>query len=137
MQIKLDRKIKISGSQSVAELVRGILAEQHPFDQDKELMIVIGLTQSNTVKYIDIVSMGSLKGTVAEPREVFRMAIHMAAASIILTHNHPSQNSEPSNSDKTTTKELVSAGKVLRIQVVDHVIVCDDSFFSFADEGLI
>jgi DNA repair protein RadC len=100
-------------------------------------MFAIGLTQSNHVKYVDMVSMGTLKSTIAEPREVFRMAVHKAVASIIIAHNHPSYNCKPSPTDITTTKELVAAGKILRIEVIDHLIVCEKGYYSFADEGLL
>jgi DNA repair protein RadC len=139
MLIKLDRKKKtrIFGSESVAKLVRGILAREHEFDQEKEHMFAIGLTQANHVKYVDLVSLGSLNGTVAQPREVFRMAVHRASASIIIAHNHPSHNSKPSNTDIITTRELVAAGKILRIEVIDHIIVSEEGYYSFSDEGLL
>jgi DNA repair protein RadC len=139
MLVKLDKKktIQIKGSESVAKLVKKILAKEHEFTRDKEQMFAIGLTQSNHVKYIDMVSMGSLRSTIAEPREVFRMAVHKGVASIIIAHNHPSHNCQPSNTDISTTKELVAAGKILRIKILDHLIVCEEGYYSFADEGLL
>ncbi|MGP8215548.1 MAG: JAB domain-containing protein [Bacteroidia bacterium] len=137
MLIKLERKkkIRIYGSESVAKLVRTILAKEHGFMRDQEQLFAIGLTHSNHVKYIDMVSLGSLGSMVVEPREVFRMAVHRAAGSLIISHNHPGNNKMPSNTDINTTRQLVAAGRILRIEVIDHVIVCDEDHYSFADEG--
>lgn len=131
------KNLSIKNGKFVAALIREILSKAQEFDKDKEHFFVIGLTRANKVKYIDLVSLGSLHGVVVEPREVFRVAVHKAAAALILAHNHPSNNHRPSNCDKTTTKELVAAGKILHIQVFDHVIVCDRSYYSFAEGGLL
>lgn len=83
------------------------------------------------------VSVGSLTASVVHPREVFAEAIKNKAASVIFVHNHPSGNPEPSKDDLEITKRLVNAGKILGIEIVDHIIVTKDGYFSFKEKGLI
>jgi DNA repair protein RadC len=78
-----------------------------------------------------------MSGTVADPRLIFKSALEQKAVSIILSHNHPSGNNQPSASDIQLTKNIIEAGKVLEINVLDHIIITQHGFFSFADEGLI
>ncbi len=85
---------------------------------------------------INTVSIGSLTGSVVHPREVFKPAILANAASIICGHNHPSGDLEPSNEDRAITKRLVASGRLLGIDVLDHLIIGDELHFSFADNGL-
>ena len=83
------------------------------------------------------ISVGGLSGTVADPRLIFQTALLCHATSIILVHNHPSGNEQPSVSDVQLTKNICEGGKVLEIAVLDHVIITVDNFYSFANEGLI
>jgi DNA repair protein RadC len=83
------------------------------------------------------VSSGGLSGTIADCRLIFKSAIYKLASSIILVHNHPSGNNKPSQSDINLTKKMVEAGKLLDVSVLDHLIVAENRYFSFADEGLI
>ena len=129
------KKIKITNSETAWKILKGIISKMDLFSREKEHLFVIGLNLANNIKYIDHVSMGSLKGTVAEPREIFRNAIHLGAATIIIAHNHPSNNCTPSESDTRLTKQLVEGGKILQIMVIDHIIVCEKKHYSFADEG--
>lgn len=128
---------RIMHPSQVHKLITMTIGEMQPFDRDKEFFFVIGLTRANTLKYYDMVSMGSLKSTVAEPREVFRHAILHATASIMVAHNHPSGNIQPSQSDIAITKVLYESGKVLCIPLIDHIIVTEKEWYSFANEGLL
>lgn len=132
---KKGQKISVSGSREIYELLSGLFDLLEPFDKDKEHFWVIGLTRAMTVRYLDWVSMGTMHGTVAEPREVFRNAILHGASSIILAHNHPSGNIRPSREDIDITKTLIAGGKILKIKVLDHVIIVDGDYYSFNDEG--
>ena len=78
-----------------------------------------------------------MAGTVVDPKMIFKAALDEKASSIILCHNHPSGNTQPSEEDKKLTKKISEAGKVLEIAVLDHIIVAHSGFFSFADEGLL
>jgi DNA repair protein RadC len=100
---------------------------------------VLLLNQKNRVVGVNTVSIGSLTASVVHPREVFKPAILSNAAAIILAHNHPSGQPQPSQEDRVLTVRLVAAGKLLGISVLDHVIIGDgtSAYFSFADEGLL
>ena len=100
----------------------------------KEHFIVIFLDAKNSVIVREIVSIGTLTASLVHPREVFEPAIKQNAVSIILAHNHPSGNLLPSDADITVTTNLIQAGKILGIKVIDHVIVSNDSFFSFREQ---
>src|SRR5438876_10976752 len=104
-------------------------------DVDSENFVVIMLNQKNKVIGVNTVSVGSLTASVVHPREVWKPAILSNAAAIILSHNHPSGDCQPSKEDRTLTARLVEAGKLLGISVLDHIIIGDGSskYFSFAD----
>lgn len=82
------------------------------------------------------VSTGGMCGTIADPRVIFAAALKACATSIILAHNHPSGNLQPSQSDIDLTNKLKAAGKLLDIEVLDHIILAEDTYLSFADEGI-
>ncbi len=129
------KKIRCNSSKQIHKIVWGLIQGMQEFDQAKEHFFVIGMNRAYCMTYLDWVSMGTLFGTVAEPREVFRNAIHFGASSIILAHNHPSGSLVPSKLDIAMTKDMVNAGKLLRIEVVDHVIVSHEGYYSFSDAG--
>lgn len=122
-----------TSSMAVAEIFRSILALEDEFDRDKEHFWVLGCNTKLRVKYIDLVSLGTVDASLVHPREVFRMAIHKGCSSIILGHNHPSGEIDPSSQDDEVTRRLVGAGKVLGIRVVDHIIV-GDGYYSYAEK---
>lgn len=102
-----------------------------------EVFDVLLLDSSNHVQRNVRISEGILNSSLVHPREVFRPAISEPSAAIILVHNHPSGNSEPSQEDISVTKQIVEAGKIIGIPVHDHIIICRDSYTSFAEKGLI
>jgi DNA repair protein RadC len=116
-----------------------VLFRQHLGAVDREHFLVAMLDQKNKVIGINTVSMGSLTASVVHPREVMKPAILSNAAALLCCHNHPSGSPLPSQEDRALTKRLVDAGKLLGIAVLDHVILGDgsESYFSFADEGLL
>lgn len=103
----------------------------------KEHFLVITLNGGHNINKIHVVSVGTLNRTVIHPREVFRDAIVENAAAIILCHNHPSGNVQPSDDDIETTNNLVNASKIIGISVLDHIIIEKDSYFSFVEHNLI
>ncbi len=108
------------------------------FEQlDREMFVVVLLDGKNGVIGFNVVSMGSLTATLVAPREVFKPAILANAASLILVHGHPSGDPEPSAEDKAITERLRQAGDLLGIKVVDHVVIGDGRFTSFADQQLL
>jgi DNA repair protein RadC len=95
------------------------------------------LDRANRVKGIFLLATGGMSGVVVDPRIVFRLALETFASSIILAHNHPSENLRPSQADIEVTRQLREAGKLLQIAVLDHLIITYDKYYSFADEGII
>ena len=106
-------------------------------DLSHEEFWIFLLNRANKVINRFMVSKGGIAGTVTDVRLIFKKAIENNATSIILCHNHPSGNSNPSNEDITVTKKIEEAGKILDIKILDHIIVSENSFFSFADNNLI
>jgi len=104
--------------------------------RDKEQFMVVFLNTKNMISSYEIISIGSLNTSVVHPREVFNRAIKKSAAAIILVHNHPSGNPNPSREDEAITKRLVEVGQIVGIRVLDHLIVCDDTYFSFKEMDL-
>lgn len=127
----LERK-KITSSRDAFEIMHPLLS-----DNNYEEFWIITLNRGNMVKKIHRISEGSLAGTVADPKKIFRMALEDNAASLILFHNHPSGNLTPSKKDSEITQKCKSAGLFLDMPVLDHIIIGADSYFSFADEGLL
>ncbi len=108
------------------------------FDHEvHEKFVVFWLNSANKVIGYEVVSQGILNSSVVAPREIFRGAIVSSCASIIVAHNHPSGNSEPSNEDIAITKKLAEAGKILDISLFDHIIFTDSGFTSFQDKRLL
>ena len=105
---------------------------------DREHFVVFFVDQKNRVIGVHTVSIGSLTASVVHPREVFKAAILANAAAIVCGHNHPSGDVQPSREDRATTKRLVDAGKLLGIEVLEHIIIGNEGvYFSFADENIL
>jgi len=103
---------------------------------EQEHFWAIHLNASQRVLKISLVAKGSLAQVSVHPRDIFRDAVRMNAHSIILAHNHPSESPTPSPADLELTERMVEAGKLLGIPVLDHLVICRDSFVSIASEGL-
>jgi DNA repair protein RadC len=122
----------ITSPRSVVKAVRARIK-----DKAKEHFMLITLNTRNKVTSITNVSVGTLNASLVHPREVFRDAIRRSASSVVLAHNHPSGDPTPSEEDLKITKRLVEAGKILGIEVLDHVIIGKDDSCSFKEKGLI
>ncbi len=123
---------KILSSRDAFEIMHPLLS-----DNNYEEFWIITLNRGNIVKRTLRISEGSMAGTVADPKKIFKLALEDNAASVILCHNHPSGNLTPSNKDNEITQKCKSAGLFLDLPVLDHIIIGNDSYFSFADEGLL
>ncbi len=106
-------------------------------DYRREVFAVLFLNRSNKINHFEIVSEGGITGTVADPRIILRRALEEDAVSIILCHNHPSGSLRPSRADEQLTNKISEAASLLDISVLDHVIVSENGYFSFADNGLL
>jgi DNA repair protein RadC len=131
-QARLLSNNKITSPQDVAEIFIPLLR-----DELKERFIVVCLNSSNKIIKHETISIGNLNSSIVHPREIFKVAIDCLSASIILIHNHPSGNLEPSNEDISITKKIVEAGKLMDIPVFDHLIVASEGYTSFVEKRLI
>ncbi len=106
-------------------------------DHKKEHFVVFYLDTRNQEIQREIISVGILNANLIHPREVFELAVKHSAAQILIAHNHPSGDTDPSDDDLKVTKNLIEAGKILGIEIIDHVIVSKNSFLSLKCEGLL
>ena len=125
-------KTVITTSKQIAEYLRAMIK-----DYTYEVFGVIFLNQSNKVNHFEIISKGGITGTVADPRVILKKALDAEATSIILCHNHPSGSLKPSRADEELTAKIKEAAKYFDIKVTDHLIVSEQGYYSFADEGLL
>jgi len=113
------------------------LMRRHLIDLNHEEFWIILLGRSSKVLGKELISKGGLSGTVADPKIIFHIALQHQASGIILIHNHPSGNLKPSQLDISLTKRLSEAGRMLDIQILDHLIIGDTGYYSFGDESLL
>jgi DNA repair protein RadC len=106
-------------------------------DHQHEVFGVVFLNRANKVKHLEIISQGGITGTVADPRIILKKALEQNAVSLILYHNHPSGNFLPSLADEQLTAKIKEATRYFDIRLLDHIIVSDEGYFSFADQGLL
>jgi DNA repair protein RadC len=106
-------------------------------DRDREEFVVAFLDTANTVTGLHVASVGGLASAIVEPRQVFKAALLANAAAVLLAHNHPSGNPEPSPEDVAVTRQLVGAGRVMGVPVRDHLILTGDGYTSLAERGLV
>ena len=125
-------KTVIRMSSDIAEYMRAIIK-----DFTYEVFGVMYLNKANKINHFEIVSKGGITGTVADPRIILKRALEQDATSIVLCHNHPSGNLKPSRADEELTNKIKEAARYLDIRVMDHIIVSDEGYFSFADEGIL
>ena len=122
----------VRDSRDIANYLQALLK-----DHRHEVFCVVFLNRANRVNHFEIVSEGGITGTVADPRIILKKALEEDAVSLILCHNHPSGNLKPSRADEELTSKIKESAKFFDIKVLDHIIVSDEGYFSFADEGLI
>ncbi len=120
-----------SKRQKMAAFTRKFLA-----GADREYLLALSIDNAGKLAAIEVVSIGTVNATLAEPREIFKHAILANAAGIVMVHNHTSGRCVPSEEDMATTKRIEKAGKILGIPLMDHIIV-GDGYFSFQTEGLL
>jgi DNA repair protein RadC len=131
-KIKASDRMKVKGSKDAAAAFRQVWA--YPLEL-KECFYTLYLNRSNQILGYLLVSVGGITGTVMDVRNILQTALKANACSIIIAHNHPSGNLDPSDIDKKLTLQIQEAGKLLEIPVLDHIILTEESYFSFADEG--
>lgn len=106
-------------------------------DLDHEVFAVVFLNRANKIIHFEIISRGGITGTVADPRIILKLALQHGATSLIICHNHPSGNLQPSIADNEITKKIKQAAELIDVKLLDHLIVSDEGYYSYLDEGLI
>jgi DNA repair protein RadC len=134
-KIKSTERRKVTSAKEAEEIFREIWRKE-TIELREEFYILL-LNRANQVLGWSKIGIGGLTGTVCDPRMIFSIALKCVASSIILAHNHPSGNTQPSASDIQLTKNVLEGGKLLEISVLDHLILTLEGSYSFADEGLI
>ena len=132
-QKTMERKIiKISSSEDIYNYLKNELV-----DKKNEYFYAILLDTKNVIISKEVISIGILDASLVHPREAFKLAVKKSAKSIIFAHNHPSGDYTPSNDDFKTTQRLVQAGEILDIEVLDHIIIGKDGYYSFKKENFL
>ncbi|MCL4130530.1 UNVERIFIED_CONTAM: hypothetical protein GTU68_036670 [Idotea baltica] len=138
--LELGRRRQAASPKEKLKITSSELAYQHLgprlIDLPHEEFWILLLSQRNTVLAQERISQGGMSATVVDPKLIFSHALRHQASAIILFHNHPSGLCNPSQEDIRLTEKLVNAGKVMSIRVNDHIIVGDDDYYSFRDEGM-
>jgi DNA repair protein RadC len=129
-------KLQIQDSRHVAQVFLDLLALEDEIEREKEHFYVCHLDIRNRVKLVELVSIGTLSYAVISPRETYRRAVCQGAHAIIVAHNHPSGECQPSSEDTKLTKLLFEAGNILGIALLDHIIFTPTQFFSFRDNRM-
>lgn len=124
--------INISSSRAVFELMQPLIGEL-----GHEEFWILYLNNSNKILFKDQLSIGGITGTLVDVRLLFKKALELSAVAIILCHNHPSGTLKPSKSDKDLTQKILQSGKTLDIRILDHIIITEKAYFSFADSNMI
>lgn len=139
MNIKLTntQRIKLSCSDDVYSIMQRILLRENRIDRNREHLWTISLDNANRLLNIELVSMGTINKTLVEPMEVFSVPLQKRAVKIVIVHNHPSGKTKPSEADKDITDRLIQVGRIMDVPVTDHLIITENTFFSFADSGLL
>ncbi len=121
MDIKLTKHDE--GTDDVYSIMQRVLLRDNQIDQEKEHLWMIGMNQAGYILYIELIALGSYKSVDVEPMNVFRVAVMKNASRVILVHNHPSGSLTPSDADKDITDRLIQVGRILNIDLIDHLII--------------
>lgn len=130
------KRVKVTAAEEVVEFAREHFYSQEEIESREKFMVMY-IDRANQIFAFETHSEGGLSGCMCDPRLVFRSALLCAATNIVLMHNHPSGQNQPSAADLKLTTLMVDAGKFLEITVLDHIIITTTGFYSWASEGLI
>lgn len=138
MNVRLteEQKIRILNSDDVFHVMQQILLRENKIRRNQEHFWVIGLDTKNKILFIELISLGAVNSVQVSPPEIFRMAIYKMAVKMILVHNHPSGETEPSSADKDLTDRMMKTGQLINIEVIEHLIITETDYLSFANEGI-
>ena len=140
MNVKLNDKQKASrllNSRDVYSIMQQILLRENKIGRNKEHFWLVCLASNNRILMIELISLGSVNATVVEPMDVFSFALQKRAVKLIMVHNHPSGELQPSAADLDITERMYAIGKFVKVPVIDHLIITETGYMSFADDGII
>lgn len=126
------QKTMVRSSKDVADFLK-----LHLSDLPYEVFAIVLLNRANRIIHFEVISKGGITGTVADPRIILKLALLHGATGIILSHNHPSGNLQPSQADDQVTRNIQKAAELMDIKLLDHLIVSDDGYYSYVDAGLL
>ena len=122
----------VKSSLDIAQYLKAVLK-----DFTYEVFAVLFLNRANKINHFEIISRGGITGTVADPRMILKKALENDAVSLVLSHNHPSGSLKPSRADEELTLKIKEAAKYFDIKILDHIIVSEEGYYSFADDGML
>ena len=131
------QKIQLLNSQDVYSVMQQVLLRENKIRRNQEHFWVVGLNNANKILFIELISLGSVNKATVKPPEVFRMGIYKLAVKMVLVHNHPSGQMKPSDADIDLTDKLLKSGDMIEIEVIEHLVISEEDYFSFADEKII
>ena len=131
------QKVQLLNSQDVYKVMQQFLMRENKIRRNQEHFWVVGLDNASKILFIELISLGTVNSAQVKPPEVFRMGIYKLAVKMILVHNHPSGLTEPSVADLDLTDKLLKSGNMIEIEVIEHLIITEKDFISFANEGII
>lgn len=139
MNIELTEKekIKILNSEDLFTVMQGILKREQKIDQDREHFWTISLNNAHQLLAVELIGLGTINSVLVKPMEVFSLPLQKRAVKLMLVHNHPSGTLIPSEADKDITDNLIQAGFILDVPIMDHMIISTESYYSFKDSGLL
>jgi len=139
MNVRLteEQKIQIANQEDVYKIMQQVLLRQNKIRRIQEYFWVLGLDKTNTILFLELIAIGRDNRVNVHPPDVFRMAIYKLAPKVILIHNHPSGNIKPSQDDVDFTDRLLKVGRFIEIDVIEHLIITEEQYTSFAAQGLI
>ena len=139
MNVKLSKtqKIKLLNSTDIYSIMQQVLMRENKIDRNKKHFWTIGLDNANRILYIELISLGTTTSAPVEPMQVYRVAILKGAVQMVLVHNHPSGETKPSKEDISITDRLIQVGSIIGIKIIDHLIITEKTYNSFADTELL
>jgi len=139
MNVRLtkNQKIKILNSADIYKVMQQVLLRENKIRRNQEHFWVVGLDNANKILFVELIGLGAVNRVGASPSDVFRMAIYKMTVRMVLVHNHPSGSLEPSEKDLDFTDHMLKAGKLINIEIIDHLIISETGYTSFDDRGII
>ncbi|PZF74380.1 JAB domain-containing protein [Taibaiella soli] len=137
VRLSKEQKVTILNQDDIYKVMQQILLRENKIRRNQEHFWVVGLNTTNKILFAELVALGATDIVQVKPPEVFRMGIYKLATKVILVHNHPSgEVSKPSKADIDLTDRLYKAGKIVLIEVLDHLVISETSYYSFQEKGL-